>query len=206
MAQHLRRAFADSRDVYVLNGLWLERDGEEAARIDHLLVQRWGMVIVESTSVHGHVRVNEHGEWARVHGSRQLPMPSPVEKAKRQADFLRRYLDLHAPRLAGKVLGIVQATFAALSVETLVAIDRDGVLDRPAKPPLPEVCAADEAAQKAAGLLDRQRRRGTGLLASARSLKGGRELSLAELDALLTFLPAHHRPVRSGGTQAPPPP
>ena len=34
----------------------------DAAQIDHLVFHRWGMILVESKSVTGTVRVNEHGE------------------------------------------------------------------------------------------------------------------------------------------------
>jgi len=199
MAFYLRRAFADRKDVYVLNGVRLERDGGDAAQIDHLIVHRGGMVIVESKSVHGRVRVNEHGEWVRVYGSKQQGMPSPIEQAKRQADFLRRYLNHHAPELTGKMLGLVQAYFGAMTVDVVVAISDTGIIDRPKKLPLPEVCKADQAHARIDEILARQRKDAgllTGILTL--SVNTGRELTRSEIEKILAFLPAHHRPYRPG--------
>ena len=61
MAFYLKRAFEHDDRVRVFNGLRFEREGD-AAQIDHLVFHRWGMILVESKSVTGTVRVNEHGE------------------------------------------------------------------------------------------------------------------------------------------------
>jgi len=204
MAHYLRRAYGESKSVFVLHGLRLER-GEDAAQIDHLIIHRAGLVIVESKSVHGRVRVNEHGEWVRVYGSRQQGMPSPIEQAKRQARFLIQYLNDHAPQLTGKMLGLVQAYFGAVSYDIIVAISDTGIIDRPnpKKLPLPEVCKADQAVAKVEEALARQRREAgllTGLISPG--LHRGRGLTRGELENILAFLPAHHRPLRAPETPA----
>jgi len=42
---------------------------DEVAEIDHLVLRRGGMVLIESRNVTGEVHVNEHGEWMRCAGS-----------------------------------------------------------------------------------------------------------------------------------------
>lgn len=194
MAFYLHRAFGERKDVYVLNGLRLNR-GEDVAQMDHLVVHQTGMVIVESKSVRDTVRVNEHGEWTRVYGRQQQGMASPIEQAKRQATFLKRFLDDHAPQVSGKILGLVQAYFGALSVDVVVAISDTGVIERPKKLELPEVCKADQAETKIKELMAEQKRNAS--IFNLNFKKEGRELSRTELANILTLLPASHIPLRA---------
>lgn len=64
MAFNLQREFKDDEDVLILNGIRLESNGD-TAQIDHLIIHRYGMVIVESKSVYGTVEINAHREWHR---------------------------------------------------------------------------------------------------------------------------------------------
>ncbi|WP_027482360.1 nuclease-related domain-containing protein [Deinococcus pimensis] len=87
MAFYLRRTFGTDPSVHVFHNLRFEREGD-AAQIDHLILHRYGAVIVESKSVTSAVRINERDEWARQWNGRWTGMSSPVLLAKRQADFL----------------------------------------------------------------------------------------------------------------------
>ena len=68
MAHYLHRHFADDAEVHVLHDLRL-RDPEQPeqtgdagrCQIDHLLIHRWGMFIIESKSVTSEVRVRPDG-------------------------------------------------------------------------------------------------------------------------------------------------
>ncbi|MDQ2732228.1 MAG: NERD domain-containing protein [Armatimonadota bacterium] len=66
MAFYLRRAFGDDPYILVFNSLRLEADGD-AAQIDHLILHRHGMIIIESKSVTSRVQINNRGEWIRWH-------------------------------------------------------------------------------------------------------------------------------------------
>ena len=113
MAHCLHRAFAKDPDVHVLHDLWLRNPEQPehtstpgTCRIDHLLIHRWGMFIVESKSVTSEVRVrpdNTDGdEWTRVWNGAEKGIPSPIHQAKRQAQFLRTYLQHHKLELLGR--------------------------------------------------------------------------------------------------------
>jgi hypothetical protein len=147
MAFYLRRAFAEAPDVLVFNDLRVERNGE-IAQIDHLILHRWGMIIIESKSVTSRVKINEREEWSRLWDGRDRGMASPVLQAKRQADLLRRLLDDHALDLVGKVFGLMQVRFGAMPIDLLVAISDDGVIQRTKKNPLPEVMKADQISER----------------------------------------------------------
>ncbi|MDA8744852.1 NERD domain-containing protein, partial [Rubripirellula amarantea] len=107
MAFFLRRAFGESSDVLVFNDITLERGGERA-QIDHLVVHRFGFVIVESKSVTGTVEVNEHHEFIRRYRGKRSGMRSPIEQARLQAQLLQNLLNdskesLRPKKLLGKL-------------------------------------------------------------------------------------------------------
>ena len=103
MAYYLESRFRDDPDVHVLHGLKLEDvdraqpDGSPGGcRIDHLLVHRWGMFVVESRSMAGEVRIRPNcpdGDgWSHLYRGRETGMPSPMLRAGRQFEFLRSFL------------------------------------------------------------------------------------------------------------------
>lgn len=139
MAFYLRRAFGDDPNVSVLNGIRLEFDGD-SAQIDHLIIHKYGMIIIESKSITGKVTINERGEWSRQFKFSQ-GMPSPVKQAERQRDFLKKYLGALGPELP-KDMGI-QRTFNKLPFNVLVAISDAGIIQQPSKARLDNVCKAD---------------------------------------------------------------
>lgn len=112
MAFYLRRAFADSTDFFVYNDLRIERKGE-FAQIDHLVLHRFGLVIVESKSVTGTIEVNAKCEFVRVYNGQRRGMQSPVQQAKLQSDLLRAILNDNRTSLRRKVMwGTVQGEFS----------------------------------------------------------------------------------------------
>jgi len=144
MAFYLKLAFAEDPSLLILNGIRLESDGD-FAQIDHLIIHKYGMVIVESKSVTGKVVVNDCGEWSRqfltIRG-----MPSPIEQAKRQAAFLKKWLDKSGPSLPSH-LGI-KREYEKLPVDVLVAVSDNAIIQRPKQLELDNVCKAEVIADK----------------------------------------------------------
>lgn len=136
MAFYLKRAFGKTKDIFVLNDLRIVHEGD-AAQIDHLLVTRYGLFIVESKSVHGTVAFNEHGEWMRVYGNGDKQgMPSPVKQAEEQGKIVRSFLISNREKLLGKVLfGMKQRGFSYCPIKVRVAISDTGVIERGCKEP-----------------------------------------------------------------------
>ncbi len=131
MAFYLKRAFGSEENILVINSLRLEKLGD-AAQIDHLLLHEYGMIIIESKSVSTRVAVNEHGEWARAVDGKTQGMPSPVQQALRQAEFLKNYLTPFTDVLLKKVLGM-QLKFDKMPIDIIVAISDQGIISRPKK-------------------------------------------------------------------------
>ena len=113
MAHYLNRTFSQDPDAHVLHGLRLEnrerpeQDGSPGVcQIDHLIVHRLGMFIIESKSVTEEVRVRPDGsggdEWSRMYHGKDMGMASPIQQARRQSEFLRAFLQQHRQQLVGR--------------------------------------------------------------------------------------------------------
>lgn len=142
MAHYLSRAFKDAEDILVLNGIRLQSN-DDSAQIDHLVIHKYGMIIVESKSAIGTIKVNDYGEWSRVDYDKG--MASPVEQAQRQAEFLRGYLNrsaLRRPHDIWKSL-VREITYDHVPIDVLVAISDTGIIERPQELKIKEVHKAD---------------------------------------------------------------
>ena len=181
MAHYLQRAFGGSGEIHVFNNLRFERSQGDAAQIDHLVMHRGGMVIVESKSVSTAVRINEREEWSRRWEGQWHGMPSPVLQAERQADLLRCVLQDHCTELRRRSLfGLRQEDFGQWPIDTLVAISDQGLLE--AKGQRPSVCKADQVPGRVQTLLGQETARGRGT-----------PLNAEEFERLSRFLLMKHR-------------
>ena len=130
MAFYLRRAFAEDKDIHVFNDVRFERNGE-VAQIDHLVLHRFGFVLVESKSVSEKMEVSPQLEFVRVTSRRREGMPSPIQQVKQQAKLLRQLLNDHKEDLRKKAMfGYVQCDFNADRFKCLVAISDNGEIIR----------------------------------------------------------------------------
>ena len=144
MAHYLHRGFRDDDEVFVLHDLRLEdreqpeQDGSAGVcQIDHLVVHRWGLFIIESKSVTDEVRVRSDGsggdEWTRVYRKKEAGMPSPIRQAQRQSDFLRAFLQHHREILLGKTSfweGRLQRGFKNAPIQLMIAVSDKGKIKR----------------------------------------------------------------------------
>lgn len=162
LAFYLRRAFGTQEDILVFNDLRIVED-DDAAQMDHLILHRAGIIVIESKSVTSKVKVNRHGEWMRLWNGHWQGMPSPVLQVRRQIAFLREYLDRRRATLRDrKLLGWVETGFRHFDMAGLVAVSDSGVIVRESPELTPEVLKADQivpavetgiaAQRKAAGL------------------------------------------------------
>lgn len=148
MAFYLRRFFAKSDDVDVLNYLRIELGGE-VAQMDHLVLHPYGLLIVESKSVSGSVQIKDDGQWIRWFGKQPSGMRSPITQAKMQAMLLR---DLLNDKVKQK------SFFDNVRLDVLVAISDTGTIQWPASGALPEVCKADQVHERILSRVDQFRR------------------------------------------------
>ncbi|MCY4002367.1 MAG: NERD domain-containing protein [Rhodospirillales bacterium] len=217
MAHYLHRRFNDDPEVCVLHGLRIvdreqpEQDGSPGVcQVDHLILHRWGMFIVESKSVTEEIRVRTDGtggdEWTRVHRGKEQGMPSPIRQAQRQAEFLRSYLQRHRHDLVGRhsfglrtiarvKLGTDQRGFRQAPMQLVIAISDEGKIQRiddwqePREPFQVFVTKADQVPDKIGAELKRHRS-GSSLLATGEY--GLWSMKLPEVRRVAEFLTERH--------------
>lgn len=118
VAFYLHREFATDPDVALLHNLRLEdpqqpeADGRPGVcQVDHMVLHRWGAFIVESKSFASPVTVELDASggdvWTREYQGRRTGFASPIQQAKRQADFIRAVLQRNSSTLrrAGSLVG-----------------------------------------------------------------------------------------------------
>jgi len=132
MAFYLKRSFANEKNIYVINDLRLNKDNDYA-QIDHLIIHNYGFTIIESKSVSSRVSVNKYGEWKRIYKGKESGMPSPVQQAKRQMDFLITFLEensvnIFKENIATKIIG--KPKYKIFKQDILVAISDSGIIER----------------------------------------------------------------------------
>ena len=206
MAFLLDRRFEDRDDVFVLHDLRIQK-GKYAFQIDHLVVTRYGIALIESKSIHSTVSITRHDErrehWSREFRGREEGIPSPVRQVQEQARLLREYLRENADQILGKLLGLLQKGFGYCPFDTYVGVSTSAVFKLARGTRLPEhVYKADEVAPE----IDRQlqaRAKGDSLLKLA---EAPWSMSKAEALATARFLLAHDTPrARAAPQEAPPP-
>ncbi len=152
LAFYLRRAFAEDKDILVFNNLRFENK-HDVAQIDHLILHKYGMIIIESKSVTTKVEINEREEWIRWFDNTPKGMPSPIQQAKRQGEFLKSYLNQFAPVLLGRVV-MLQKYFGGMPIDYIVSISDSGIIKRSKAASLEEVCKADQVSEKVRNIFE----------------------------------------------------
>lgn len=147
MAHYLRRFFASSADVDVLNYLRIDLAGE-VAQMDHLVLHPYGLLIVESKSVAGSVQIKDDGQWIRWFNKQPQGMRSPVTQAKMQVMLLKELLERTVKQ---------KGFFEQVRMDVLVAISDSGTIQWPASGALAEVCKADQVPDRIVGRVEQYR-------------------------------------------------
>lgn len=221
MTHYLNRAYAQDTSVRVIEDLRIvdpeqpETDGKPGVcQIDHLVLHRSGCFIIESKSVSGKVVVSGEGstggEWTRVNGRYSEGMPSPIAQAKRQADFLRSFLQRHREPLLGRVPlglrtvaklmnGTDERGFRSFPIQLIVAISDKGSINRangwkdPADHFQWYVTKADLVTEKIDAEL-KKHREARSLVGQSNGHYGLWTISEAELGAVAQFLLENRQP------------
>jgi len=212
----LERAFGDPsrRDVRVFNDLRFPATfvsgavaENDFAQIDHLVLHRSGMALIESKSIHGDLNVDRLGQWQRVYQRRAENFDSPVAQAKRQALALRRLCEAAKPPLLNKMLGLVQAKFGNFPIREFVAIGANGRFTGHTAKFESIVMKVDRIAEAVNCEIEHHRKH-TGAVGIARGLasfdlnSGAYNLTDEELDRIERHLLASHTPRVAAPTAA----
>ena len=187
MAFLLNREFGESKDVFVFNDLRIERNGE-IAQIDHLIVYKFGFVIIESKSIGNSVIINEHKEFE----IKSKGIKSPIEQANLQKKLLRSYLRDSEKELLVTMLKM-QTTFAKCPLDVFVAVADKTKIKRLGNVEVPELKKADQVISSVIELMKRHKK-ASGLLAKPDGQFGLYKFKDEELDKIVAHLKDSHRP------------
>jgi len=190
MAHYLKREFQDNADIFVINDLRIEINND-IAQIDHLIIHRYGFLIIESKSVTTEISINEYGEWARHYLKNVTGMPSPINQARRQADFLKNYLMEKSDNLLKKGL-LFQVLFTDFKFDILVAISDSGIINRPKTLNIPGVYKADQITDEVNSIISSY----AGTKKNILTLKVNYNFSDTSMDKVTSFLLQAHKPVK----------
>lgn len=133
VAFFLRREFKDHPEVFVFNDYKFTHN-DETAQIDHLILYKYGFILIESKSIAGEVKVNELGEWTRSYNSKWSGMPSPIKQVELQQKLFREFLHHSRTDILGKVLGIRQQSFGGRCWDNICAVSSKSIIDRKSIP------------------------------------------------------------------------
>ncbi|MGH7133870.1 MAG: nuclease-related domain-containing protein, partial [Phycisphaerales bacterium] len=149
LAFYLEREYGAAKDVFVFNDLRFADVSGGFTQIDHLILYRHGIAIIESKSVSGELKVDRLGQWRRKWRSRSGRggddnIPDPLAQAERQAASLRRVLDSAEPPLLNKIVGLLQKYFGDFPIMPFVAISDNGRFSGDTRPYAEKVMKADQ--------------------------------------------------------------
>lgn len=144
MAFYLRRYFASSEDICVINGLKLFANGE-SAQFDHLIVHPNGIIIIESKSVASKITVTADNQWIREYGEKSTGMKSPIIQAEMQKMVFLEF---------AKYFSQIPSVFLGDNVQILVAISDGGIINWSNRPPIANVLKADQICSAAISLIN----------------------------------------------------
>ena len=133
VAFYLRRAFKDHPEVFIFNDLNI-RFNSEHAQIDHLVLYKYGFILVESKSITGEVKVNQHEEWSRSYRSKWQGIPSPLKQVELQQELLKSFLNDSRNIILDKLFGLKQQSFTYRKFDSICAVSSNALINRESMP------------------------------------------------------------------------
>jgi len=90
-AYYIDFSFKNTKNSIVLHDLNLEFEGQKA-QIDHLLISRLGIYVLESKFFSGDIIIDSHGAWTVKYGDKEYSIPSPIEQNDRHIMIVEKIL------------------------------------------------------------------------------------------------------------------
>ncbi len=129
MAFYLRRAFSENKDVFVFNDIYIDYKGD-TAQIDHLVLFKYGMFIIESKSCLGEISYNKYDEWKRKTKNYESGFQSPIKQVERQFDILIKNLNENTVDIFGLLVGNLKMFYGLRLKETIIGIEDHAIIKR----------------------------------------------------------------------------
>jgi hypothetical protein len=186
--RQLERSLMNLGDLRVFNGLRLVQ-GHHVTHLDHLVLHRYGFILLENVSMMLELSVNARGEWTHIYCDAPLRIPSPLLQVERKLKRLHSLLESYAPTL--RCERGQQFYFYPLCFHKLVVVADDVKLEIPRGTKLPELVKASHLPRSLQSMAAESRRKARATLGYKAK---GLELSDSELYKISAFLRSQHEP------------
>ena len=175
----------------VFNGLRFEMDNY-AIQIDHLILHKYGIIVIENRSETADIDINLIGQWTQTYKSKSLRITSPLEQGERKMEFIRSVLE-HNHRFLRPKRNKVQENFKNLSFELIVAISDHGNINTSSGNIPIEICRSSRVVETVLEIAEEQRKDARSII--PRVYDRSRSLSDEELFKLTAFFRKSHTPL-----------
>lgn len=133
VAYYLNKELMNHKNVFLFNDIRFT-DGESNVQIDHLILYKYGFILVESKSIYGEVRVNGNGEWSRSYQRNWTGMMSPIRQMEIQIQGLKHFLHSQRECLLEKMAFGLLPTFGGRNYDALCAVSSTAIIHRDSAP------------------------------------------------------------------------
>jgi hypothetical protein len=176
--------------VRIFNGLRLEF-GQHAVQFDHILLHRYGFIVIENRAEQTDFMVNALSDWTQIYRNAPLRIASPMIQGERKAKVLQTYLEHHRALLRNqypKPLGF------NLAFDYSVVLNEDHELETSPGFILPQVVKSDYLVGYVEQLIRERRKAAYGLW----GLKSAElELDIQEQYKITALLRTRHQPLKT---------
>ncbi len=88
------------RDYTILsNVIYRGQTAEETTQVDHVVVSRYGIFVLETKTLKGRIYVAPEGNWVQVVGRRKYPMQCPLAQNYAHVKAVQRITGVHAQKI-----------------------------------------------------------------------------------------------------------
>jgi len=120
-AYYLDFRFKDNAHNILLHDIRIEHEGK-VAQIDHIIVNRFGIEVLESKSFTGTLTINGDGSLDVAYGNKIQTFPNPIEQNNRHIKILSDYIKAHIELPSNlKLFGIPTSSTVLINPKTTIA-------------------------------------------------------------------------------------
>ena len=119
-AYYLDFGFKDNAHNILLHDIRIEHEGK-VAQIDHIIVNRFGIEVLESKSFIGTLTINGDGSLDVAYGNKVQTFPNPIEQNNRHIKILSDYIKAHIKLPSNlKLFGIPTSSTVLINPKTTI--------------------------------------------------------------------------------------
>lgn len=175
----------------VFNGLRFEMNNY-AIQIDHLILHKYGMIVIENRSETADIDINLIGQWTQTYKSKSLRITSPLEQGERKIEFIRSVLE-HNHKLLRLKGNRTQHDFKDFAFDLIVAISDHGNINTSSGSIPIEICRSSKVVETILEIAEEQRKDAATILPQI--YDRSRKLNNDELFKLTAFFRKSHTPL-----------